>query len=155
MVAVDPSRPFEQAIEYIAELKMAKPSANKAEIQANFELKFKPTRARSVFVGDGYALRFSEALTGSFSNTVLSLSALQIHDSRPFLVVAVRENSIDFLLANASFLKKISHSSLMLRADNVKGSFNGSDILVEYDGIARRISISCLLYLRRSRGKKI
>ncbi len=33
------------------------------------------------------------------------------------------------LLANTTCLKKISHSSQQLRVDNIKGSFNGSDIL--------------------------
>jgi hypothetical protein len=37
-------------------------------------------------------------------------------------------------MANASFLKKVSHSSQILRVDNVKGSFNGSDIVTDYEG---------------------
>src|SRR5262249_9625534 len=87
------------------------------------------------YVGDGYAIRFSEARTGAFSNTVLSLSALQIHDARPFVVAVVRPYMLEFLLANSTFLKKISHSSHELRANNIKGSFNGTDILTEYEGI--------------------
>ena len=31
-------------------------------------------------------------------------------------------------MANSTFLKKISHSSQLLRVDNIRGSFNGSDI---------------------------
>ncbi len=39
------------------------------------------------------------------------------------------------LLANSTFLKKISHSSKELRIDNIKGSFNGGDIMLVYDEI--------------------
>lgn len=66
------------------------------------------------------------------SNTVLSLSALRKYDSIPFIVciVGICENFL--LLANSTFLKKISHSSKELRIDNIRGSFNGSDIMTEY-----------------------
>jgi hypothetical protein len=124
------------AIEFIRQFKDAHPAATKAEVQLAFTTRFKPVRARSVFLGYGYAMRFCEASTGSFSNTVLSLSALQTHDARPFVVVIIRKRTVDFLLANATFLRKISHSSLQLRADNIKGSFNGSDIMTEYEGLA-------------------
>jgi hypothetical protein len=39
------------------------------------------------------------------------------------------------LLANATFLKKISHSSHELRIDNVRGSFLGHDIMREFNGL--------------------
>ena len=127
---------LQNAIEFISARKRADPAARKDKLQAEFVSQFGPARERSVFVGDGYALRFAEARTGSFSNTVLSLSALRQHDHRPFVVVVVRERYVEFLLANSTFLKKISHSSQMLRIDNIKGSFNGSDIMTEYEGVA-------------------
>lgn len=126
---------LEQAIAFIRDFKRAYPDADKARLQHEFSKRFSPTPVRSVLVGDGYALRFSEARTGSFSNTVLSLSALRAHDSQPFVVVVVRDRTVEFLLANATFLKKISHSSHQLRTDNIKGSFNGSDIMTDYEGV--------------------
>ena len=69
------------------------------------------------------------------SNTVLSLSALQKYDSRPFFVCIVASSENYLLLANTTFLKKISHSSQELRIDNIKGSFNGSDIIFDFQGI--------------------
>ncbi len=56
----------------------------------------------------------------------------------PAIVCVVRPSRVDFLLANSTFLKKISHSSHALRIDNIKGSFNGTDIMTEYAGIANR-----------------
>ncbi|MBR1125640.1 hypothetical protein JQ628_29240 [Bradyrhizobium lablabi] len=124
-----------EAISFLRNLKAADGAANKQQLQSEFVKTFRPAKARSIFVGDGYAFRFSEAMTGSFSNTVLSLSALQPYDHVPFVVVVVRARTVSFLLANSTFLRKISHSSLMLRPDNVKGSFNGSDIVTAYEGI--------------------
>jgi hypothetical protein len=129
---------LEDAIGFIKQVKMADVSLGKESIQVAYIRRFDPQRFRSVYAGDGYALRFSEARTGAFSNTVLSLSALQAHDTNPFVVVVIRERTVDFLLANATFLKKISHSSLQLRSDNIKGSFNGTDIMVEYEGLPNR-----------------
>ena len=127
--------PLQSAIEFIRSYKAGNRSANKASIQESFIHRFRPAKMRSVYVGDGYALRLSEARTGSFSNTVLSLSALQAHDVRPLVVVVVRDRSVDFLLANSTFLRKISHGSHKLRINNIKGSFNGTDIVTEYEGV--------------------
>jgi hypothetical protein len=126
------------AIAFIQNYKRMNPHADKAAVQQAFVEQFCPLKARSVWVGNGYAMRFSEARTGSFSNTVLSLSAVQGHDARPLVVVVVRDRTVDFLLANTTFLKKISHSSRELRVDNIKGSFNGTDIMVEYEGLPNR-----------------
>ena len=41
----------------------------------------------------------------------------------------------DLTLANTTFLHKISHSSQDLRVDNIKGSFNGHDIMREFEGV--------------------
>jgi len=123
------------AIDFIRAVRRDSNNADKSVLQEAFCKKFHPQRQRSVFAGDGYALRFSEANTGSFSNTVLSLSALQKHDAHPFVVVVSRPQTVDFLLSNSTFLKKISHSSHQLRVDNLKGSFNGTDIILEYEGV--------------------
>lgn len=123
-----------KAVGFIQQIKTDDPSANKATLQSAWVKNFQPSKARSVFVGPDFSLRFSEANTGSFSNTVLSLSALKQHDKRPFVVVVSRPKTVNFFLSNSTFLKKISHSSLQLRLDNVKGSFNGTDIMAEYEG---------------------
>lgn len=93
------------------------------------------TRDRSVFYSTFYAIRFSSSETLSFGNTVASLSRLQKYDDRPFLVCLVTPTKNYLLIANTTFLKKISHSSHQLRIDNIKGSFNGSDIVRVFEGI--------------------
>lgn len=90
---------------------------------------------RSVFYTRDFAIRFCKANSSTFSNTVLSLSALQKYDDMPFIVCVSAPQKNYMLMANSTFLSKISHSSMELRIDNIKGSFNGSDIIRQIDGI--------------------
>ena len=108
----------------------------KDHIAAAVERRFQLVKCRRVYVASDFVMRFSEANTSSFSNTVLSLSALEKVDDRPVIICIVRPDSIQFLLANSTFLKKISHSSQQLRIDNIRGSFNGSDIVRTFAGLA-------------------
>lgn len=90
---------------------------------------FHLSQNRSVFCGEYYTIRFCKATSKNFSNTVLSLSALKKYDQLPFIVCIVTPKKNYLMLANTTFLRKISHSSQELRIDNIKGSFNGSDIM--------------------------
>lgn len=89
---------------------------------------FNLTRDRSVYYTEHFAVRFSHSRSGGFSNTILSLSQLQKFDSIPFIVCLVTSNENILFLANTTFLTKISHSSQTLTPQNIRGSFNGSDI---------------------------
>lgn len=100
-------------------------------IVSNFNL----TKDRSVFYCREFAIRFSSSNSASFSNTVLSLSNLQKVDDRPVIVCLVTPTINHLFLTNSSFLKKISHTSQELRENNIRGSFNGSDIMRELEGI--------------------
>lgn len=90
---------------------------------------------RSVLYCKFFAIRFCIAESINFSNTVLSLSKLHKYDSIPFMVCLITPYTNYLFLANSTFLKKISHSSQNLRKDNIRGSFNGSDIIREFDGV--------------------
>lgn len=96
---------------------------------------FALTKDRSVYYGPDFAIRFSSSASRNFGNTVLSLSNLRKYDDRPFVVCLVSPNENYCLLANTTLLKKISHSSQQLRENNIRGSFNGSDIAREFEGI--------------------
>jgi hypothetical protein len=127
-----------EALDYLVAYKAAHRHADKAEMSRAYEAAFTPRRARSVFVGAGYALRFTQANQENFSNTVLSLSALRLHDHQPLVVVIVRPSEVSFLLANSSVLARISHSSSELRPDHIRGSFNGWDIMRSFAGLENR-----------------
>lgn len=109
---------------------------DKAKLTAFVAEAFALTQDRSVYYRPEFAVRFSSAQSESFSNTVLSLSNLRKVDDRPFLVCLVTPRKNHLLLANSTFLRKISHSSQELRENNIRGSFNGSDIVRDFEGIA-------------------
>jgi len=96
---------------------------------------FNLTRDRSVFYCNDFAIRFSASASRNFSNTVLSLSNLRKYDDRLFVVCLVTPKENYCLLANTTLIKKISHSSQTLRENNIRGSFNGSDIARDLAGI--------------------
>lgn len=97
--------------------------------------RFGLTKDRSVFYCADFAVRFSASASVNFGNTVLSLSNLNKFDDRPFVVCLVTPTANHCFLANTTLLKKISHSSQELRENNIKGSFNGSDIIRIFEGI--------------------
>jgi hypothetical protein len=100
-------------------------------VSDNFHL----IKDRSVYYCKSFAVRFSSSATQNFGNTVLSLSNLQKFDDRPFIVCLVTPTYNFTFLANTTFLKKISHSSQELRENNIRGSFNGTDIMRDFEGI--------------------
>lgn len=113
------------------------PTNNKKVVEDDVCEQFNLIKDRKVYHNEYFAVRFSysKSNSDSFSNTVLSLSALEKYDKIPFFVVLVRRQSNNLIfLSNTTFLKKISHSSRELSMTNIKGSFNGSDIMREYDG---------------------
>lgn len=109
--------------------------ADKSKIAEAVKNEFSLTQDRKVYACEDFAIRFSKSESKRMSNTVLSLSALQKYDDKPFIVCIVSSRVNYLLLANSSFLKKLSHSSKELRVDNIKGSFNGGDIMMEYNDI--------------------
>lgn len=109
--------------------------SNKATLSIQVQQRYGLIKERSVFYGEWFAIRFCTAASKNFSNTVLALSALHKYDNIPFIVCLVTPGKNYMLLANTTFLKKISHSSQQLREDNIKGSFNGSDIMRTFEGI--------------------
>ncbi len=121
-------------IKYIEDINS--PQNNKDLVKKEAVKKFNLIQDRSVYYCNYFAVRFSYTKNNSFSNTILSLSCLQKYDHIPFFVVLIkREGTNQLFLANTTFLKKISHSSLELSLTNIKGSFNGSDIMKEYADI--------------------
>ncbi len=109
--------------------------ADKSRLSFAVQQEFSLTKDRSVFYCEWFAIRFCSAASKNFSNTVLALSVLHKYDAIPFIVCLVTPCQNYLMLANATFLKKISHSSQELRRDNIKGSFNGSDIMRDFEGV--------------------
>ena len=112
------------------------PKHNKEKAQQEAQQRFDMTKDGKVYYTEYFAVRFCYSKGGSFSNTVLALSNLQKFDNIPFFVVLIKGNeNNEIFLANSSLLQRISHSSQELRMNNIKGSFNGSDIIKVYNTI--------------------
>lgn len=109
--------------------------------------KFSMIKDRSVYYNNSISIRFSQSKTTSFSNTILALSNLQKYDAKPFFVCVVCPTLNYLLISNSTFLKKISHSSQELSLSNIKGSFNGSDIMREFNKIENKPTNFYRLYL--------
>lgn len=109
--------------------------ADKEKLSSLVKEEFNLTQDRKVYYSPDFAIRFSKSKSKRMSNTVLSLSALQKYDDAPFIVCVVTPQTNHMMLANSTFLKKISHSSQDLRVDNIRGSFNGSDIILNFDSM--------------------
>lgn len=109
--------------------------ADKKKLAEIVKKEFNLVKDRSVYYCDDFAIRFSQSRNKRMGNTVLSLSALQKYDDKPFIVCVVSPTGNYLLLANTTFLKKISHSSKKLRVDNIKGSFTGADIMMEFESL--------------------
>jgi hypothetical protein len=108
---------------------------DKAGLARIIRREFDLVKDGSVYYCSDFAVRFSLSAGPNFGNTVLSLSHLRRYDDRPFIVCLVTPKQNYCLIANTTFLKKISHSSQQLRENNIRGSFNGSDIVREFEGI--------------------
>ncbi|MBR7001438.1 MAG: hypothetical protein IKI11_02085 [Neisseriaceae bacterium] len=107
--------------------------SDKSKLTDLVKTRFNLIKDRSVYYCEFFAIRFCKLNNQTFSNTVLSLSSLQKYDNKPFIVCLVTSTENYLLLANTTFLTKISHSSQTLRVDNIKGSFNGSDIMRNFE----------------------
>ena len=110
-------------------------NTDKNSLQKSVQEAFSLVKDRSVYFCNWFAIRFCKSASKSFGNTVLALSTLHKYDGIPFIVCLVTPTRNYLMLANTTFLRKISHSSQELRRDNIKGSFNGSDIMREFEGI--------------------
>ena len=125
-----------EALQKLVELIKANDGINdKSRLARVVSDTFGLTKDRAVYYCADFAIRFSSSEKKAASNTVASLSRLQKYDDRPFIVCVVTQSINHCFLANTTFLKKISHSSHQLRENNIRGSFNISDVVQEFDGV--------------------
>ena len=111
---------------------------NKPQLITVVQEAFHLTKSGSVYHNDSFGIRFSSSNSKKFSNTVLALSVLKKYDDKPFIVCLVTPTENVLYLANTTFLKKVSHSSHQLTVDNIRGSFNGGDIMRDVDGLENK-----------------
>lgn len=109
---------------------------NKVQLAHKTQIEFDLKLTIPVYHCNDFAIRFSQSQKERPSNTVLALSKLRnYYDSVPFIECIVTPTKNYLMLANTTFLIKLSHSSPNLTADHITGSFNVSNIMREYCGL--------------------
>lgn len=112
---------------------------DKAQLARLVKERFSLTEGRSLFWNEDFAIRFGwngQNDRKTVPNTVLSLEKIRQYDDVPLILCIVTRKCNHLMLMNATFLKKVSHSSQALRMDNIRGSINASDIVKEFQGLA-------------------
>lgn len=128
-------------------------TGDKEKVKSLVQKRFSLIKDRSVFYNDCFAIRFGYNGKNDkkrISNTVLGLSAIKNYDNNPLIFCIITHSVNHLLLINTTFLKKVSHSSKDLRVNNIRGSINCSDIMMEYDGILNEPSNFESLYAYHS-----
>ena len=85
-----------------------------------------------IYYNDDVGIRFSNVRNGGYSNTFLSFNKILEIDDKPLIACIIRNSEIEFLLANSTFINKISHSSKLLNKLNIRGSVNLSNIIKNF-----------------------
>lgn len=110
---------------------------NKDILADKLEEEFALKKKGAVYYCDFFAVRFcsTKSRSESVSNTVMAFKHINTFDDIPLFVCVVGPQKNYLRIANATFIKKVSHSSKNLRVDNIVGNINYSDIQKEYNGI--------------------
>ena len=105
---------------------------SKATLEHRVIQQFELTRERSVYRCSEFAIRFISAKKRKCANTVVALSTIRKYDHLPFLICIVTPVKNFLVLANSTFLIRVSHSSHALTQNNIRGSINVPDIMLTY-----------------------
>lgn len=112
--------------------------ADKDKLAEAVKEEFSLIQDGKIYYCDDFAIRFGwngRDNRKRVGNTVLALSRIKNYDHRPLLYCIVTRVENHLLLINTTFLKKVSQSSKALRIDNIRGSVNCSDIMMEYNSL--------------------
>ena len=97
----------------------------------------KKSKGNAVWYCDSFAIRFcsSKSDRGSVSNTVMTIKYCKQFDSLPLLVCVVGPSKSIVRLANATLISKLSHTSVGVSMEHLKGSINSPNIMKAYNSI--------------------
>lgn len=133
------SRLLDELISFVTSYVKNRSGCSKSELTKAVVSRFELQGDRSVYHGTEYAIRFSKAKGSkgkSIPGTIVGLRKIQKYDDMPFIICILRDDGVEFLLANSTFIKKVSHSSQKFELNKIRGSINGSDILRVFDDIS-------------------
>ncbi len=122
--------------DFISTVKKNVGIGNKDILAEKVKNQFGLEKKGAIYYCDSFAVRFCSTKnhTDSVSNTVMSIKHIRGFDGIPLFVCVVGPDNNYLRLANATFIKQVSHSSKKLREDNIVGNINYSDIMKDYNG---------------------
>jgi hypothetical protein len=92
---------------------------------------------KALLVGSQCVLRISQMQeSGNESNALAAFHKICDYDDKPVLVCLMTSRGMRLLLANTTFLEKVSERSYKLAADNLVGGVLESDLLSAVNGVA-------------------
>ena len=128
---------FVELVDFLLKWRDANPTGSKkvlsAAVLAQCDLKLD----KALLVGKHCVLRISQMQeVGNDSSAVAALRKIDEYDDRPIVVCLFTTRGMRLLLANTTFLEKVSDRSYRLTTDHLTGSIVDSDILAAHGGIA-------------------
>jgi len=87
------------------------------------------------FCAKDFRVKFSFSRNTGFSNCVLSLEDIESANQLPLLVCLLKPSGVTTYLANATFIKRVSHGSQKLTVSKIRGTILGHDIMKKIGGI--------------------
>ncbi len=127
---------LDELVRFISQWRATHPQETKDSVVHAVLQRFRLEQDGALLVGPAFAIRFCQSkFTASFANAVVAIAKIVEHDDRPIVVCVLTPAGCRFLLANTTFLTRVSHSSHALARDHLRGSILGSDILGEVQGV--------------------
>ena len=126
-----------ELVAFLLNWRDANPNGSKkvlaAEVLARTDLKLD----KALLVGKHCVLRISQMQeVGNDSSAVAAFRKIEEYDDRPIVVCLFTSRGMRLLLANSTFLEKVSDRSYRLTSEHLAGSIFDSDILAAHEGIA-------------------
>lgn len=112
-----------------------RPDGTKEDFCAVAAQRFALTRKGALWVGNDLCIRANQSRGEAFTNTVVSVRKLLQYDDRPIVACQLFPGGLRLLLANTTFVTKVSHSSHGFRTEHPIGSILGTDIAPQHAGI--------------------
>ncbi len=122
-------------VRFVQEWRTASPAGMKDALVAALIEHFSLEQDGALLVGSQFVVRVSQnSADAGFPNAVVALKKIVKYDDRPVIVCLITPNRCVLLLANTTFLRKVSHSSHSLAEHKLVGSILGSDVLPSHEG---------------------
>lgn len=124
-------------VEFVNSWRQRNPRGSKADLAAATLVRFRLAKDGALLIGERFAVRFCQSkFERNFPNGVVAIAKIVQHDHLPVVVCVLTPVGCRLMLANTTFLSKVSHSSHAIARDNLRGTILGTDILTEIAGFA-------------------